>query len=144
MERADLVGTRPPGHFAPQKDRNVVALLDADLAAEKDEGRRTSRASAAKLDRLPEVEDAGAFEEEIAKLREEQAEPRQVDLLLVRLHLREVRVVGEVQREAGREAVLQVQAGFEQRLFRGIQRAFERPAGAAQGEGRDLESGPVA
>ena len=43
-----------------------------------------------------EREDALPFEEEVALLREEQAEARQVDLLLVLFDLREVGVVGDV------------------------------------------------
>ncbi len=43
-----------------------------------------------------EVEDAAPLEEEVALLGEEQAEAREVHLLLVDLHLREVGVDGEV------------------------------------------------
>ena len=60
-----------------------------------------------------ELEDARVLEEEVALLRKEQAEPRQVDLLLVGLDLREVGVDGEVPRQAARDAVLHVEAGLE-------------------------------
>ena len=50
------------------------------------------------------------FEEEVALLREEQVEARQVDLLLVDLDLREVGVDGEVGGDVLRDAVLHVAA----------------------------------
>ena len=55
-----------------------------------------------------EVEDAAPFEEEIALLREEQAEARQVHLLLVDFDLREVGVDREVGGEVRGDAVLRV------------------------------------
>ena len=48
---------------------------------------------------VAEVEDAGVLEEELALLREEQAELRQVDLLLVGFGLREVGIDGDVERQ---------------------------------------------
>ncbi len=49
------------------------------------------------------------LEEELALLGKEQAEPREIDLLLVVFDLREVRVVGEVGDQAAREPVLDVE-----------------------------------
>ncbi len=57
-----------------------------------------------------EVEQAPALEEELALLGKEQVEARQVHLLLVDFDLREVGVHGEVGREIGGDAVLQVAA----------------------------------
>ena len=57
-----------------------------------------------------ELEDAPSLEEELALLRKEQVESRQVHLLLVDLDLREVGVVGEVGGEALGDAVLHVDA----------------------------------
>jgi hypothetical protein len=48
----------------------------------------------------PELEDSRVLEEEIALLGQEQVEARQVDDLLVRLHLGEVGVHGRVEHEA--------------------------------------------
>ncbi len=45
---------------------------------------------------LPNAKMPCAFEEELALFRKRQAEPRQVDLRLVGLDLREIGVVGEV------------------------------------------------
>ena len=59
---------------------------------------------------LREVEDAGALGEELALLREEQAEARQVDDFLVGLHLREVGVIREVGDQIVGEADLEVAA----------------------------------
>ncbi len=57
--------------------------------------------------------DARVLEEEVAFLWEEQAETRQVDLLLVGFDLREIRVDGEVPRQARCHAVLHIHAGIE-------------------------------
>ncbi len=57
-----------------------------------------------------EVEDAAPFEEEVALLGEEEGEAREVHLLLVDLHLREVGVHGEVGGEVRRDRVLHVAA----------------------------------
>ena len=57
-----------------------------------------------------EGEHALVLQEELAFFREEQAEAREVHLLLVGLHLREVGVVGEVGREVRRDAVLRIDA----------------------------------
>ncbi len=48
---------------------------------------------------VAEVEDAGVLEEELALLGVEQAELREVDLLLVGFGLREVGLDGDVERE---------------------------------------------
>ena len=56
-------------------------------------------------------EDALALQEELALLREEQAEAREVDLLVVVFDLREVGAIGEVRGQAARDAVLHVHAG---------------------------------
>jgi hypothetical protein len=60
-----------------------------------------------------EGEDVLTLEEEIAPLREEQAETRQVDLRLVVFHLREIGVVGEVGDQRLRDAPLGVDAPLE-------------------------------
>jgi hypothetical protein len=56
-----------------------------------------------------EVEHPGVLEEELAFLWEEQAELREVHLLLVGLRLREIGPHREVQRERGSDAVLRVE-----------------------------------
>ena len=49
-----------------------------------------------------EVEHAGPLEEELSLLGEEQAEPREVDLLVVDFGLREIRVHREIERQVAR------------------------------------------
>ena len=58
-----------------------------------------------------ELVNAGVLEKEVALLREEQTEASQVDLLLVRLHLREVAVERHVGGQALREPVFNIEAG---------------------------------
>ena len=52
--------------------------------------------SSYRLPRYSEIKELGILEEESSPLREEKAEARQVDLLVVDFHLSEVRVVSEV------------------------------------------------
>ena len=76
-----------------------------------------------------EVEHAAAFEEELALLRQEQVEARQVDLLLVDLDLREVGVDGEVGGEIRGDAVLHVAADVAVLVVR--RRRIGQPIGAS-------------
>ena len=84
-----------PAHFAGEPraadDRDRLAGRgQADSPAEEqiglDRGRREGAAGA-------HLEQAGVLEEEVALLGKEEAEPRQVHLLLVDLDLREIGVV---------------------------------------------------
>ena len=59
---------------------------------------------------LPELENPGILQKEIALFRKEQAESCEVHLLLVGFHLREVGVDREVPRQATRDAVFHVEA----------------------------------
>ena len=59
-----------------------------------------------------EIEHAAALEKEVTLLGKEQAESREVDLLLVDLHLREVGVDGEVGGQVRRDAVLHIAANI--------------------------------
>ena len=83
---------------ANRQQRAVVA--DADAAAEEQ----------IDLTRAPDREQPAVLEEERPLLREQQVEARQVDLLFVDFDLREVGVVGEVERRARRDADLGVDA----------------------------------
>ena len=67
--------------------------------------------------RCREVEDALPLEEEVALLREEQAEARQVHLLLVDLDLRKVGVHRQVERHVAGDAVFRVDADVAIDLF---------------------------
>ena len=61
---------------------------------------------------IADREEAGVLQEERALLREEQIEAIEVDLLIVDLDLREIGVDGAVEREARRQAVLDVHSGI--------------------------------
>ena len=110
------------------EDRNRVAgVRQADVPAEEQahvlrrvlRGRRPPPPPPPGVAAAAELEDAGVLEEEVALLGKEQAEARQVDLLLVGLDLREVGVDREVQRQARRHAVLHVEPGVEIAVGRG-------------------------
>ena len=121
-QQSDVGGAHLAGDTGSGIHRQANATgPDADPAAEE------------QLDllRFPDTEQAGVLKEEGPLLGKEQAEPVQVDLLLVRLDLGEVRVVGEVQRQARGQRVLEVDPQF---LFVAPAAAVDRPA---EGVGRD-------
>ena len=100
-----LYAARASGQPPAAVDRDLAAPIEADAPAVEQR-----RRVAAEVAGAAEVEDALVLEEEVALLGEEQAEARQVDLLLVGLDLGEVGVVGEVGGQAPRDAVLHVEA----------------------------------
>src|SRR6185503_13104340 len=96
----------PPGHARASFDRHFAPALEADAAAVEQ-----GRSIAAIVIGAAEVEDTLVLEKEVSLLGEEQAEPGQVDLLLVGLDLGEIGVVGEVGGEAAGDTVLDVDPG---------------------------------
>ncbi len=101
VQEADLHAGQVARHARPGDDRHRLAVRpDADPAAEEQ----------LHLAGLPHGEEAGVLEEERPLLRKEQVEAVEVDLLLVHLHLGEVGVVGRIERQARRDAVLEVRA----------------------------------
>ena len=87
--------------------------------------------------RVAEAEQAGPFQEELALLGEEQAEAGEVDLDVVRLHLREVGIERGVQGEVGRDRVLHVEAQVVEGLG-GTTGRVQAPGGRAPGDGERL------
>ena len=81
---------------------------------------------------VAEVEDAGVLEEELALFGKEQAELREVDLLLVGFGLREVRVDRGVEGQRRRDAGLHIDTGGQ--IF--VEAAFANAAHRAAGEKR--------
>ena len=63
-----------------------------------------------------EVEHARSFLKKLALLGEKQGKSRQIDLLIVGLHLRKVRVHRQVERKIRRRIVLQIDPGFVRRV----------------------------
>ena len=143
VELPDLsrqAGAADDGHDAAllQSDPPAVEeLRNVDVAEEParpPRGRDDPREGAA-----GEAEDAPSFEKELPLLRKEQGEAGQVDLPLVHLHLREVRVVGEVGSQVLGDAVLHIDAAVDAQLVdlhRGCGHVRGQPA---DGIGLDLE-----
>ena len=100
----------PAAQAAADVDRNDAAAIEPDAAAVKQRRRDAVPSAPAESHAAAELEDAAAFQEEIALLRKAQRKARQVDLLLVDFDLREVGVVGEVGGQVRRDAVLQIAA----------------------------------
>src|SRR5262249_45734707 len=69
-----------------------------------------------------ETEVADVLEKEVTLFRKEETEARQVDLLLIHFHLREVRPIGGIECDGRREAVLQIDAAVVAvRLSQGLE-----------------------
>ena len=105
-----MPGTRPSAGRAsrqpPPPRTGLLRLVGRDpIRRERTGGRAASRRS-----RAAKLEDPRVLQEEVPLLGEEEIEPREVDLLVVRLHLREVRVDGGVQDHARLHLPFRVQA----------------------------------
>ena len=114
VEQADTEPAEASGQASASRNGRRHAVLQADAPAEEEQrGLVRGAASAFTTAACPDarkLEEPLAFEEEVATLGEELAEAGEVHLLLVFLHLGEVGVVGEVERQASRDAVLGVDA----------------------------------
>ena len=89
------------GHTAAADDWDLRALVtDPDPPGEED----------LDLPGTSDGEETGVLQEERPLLRKEQVEPVEVDLLVIDLDLCEVRVVGQIKRQARGNAVLEVGA----------------------------------
>ena len=107
--RPDLPATRTPpmiGIGVPVSDRPMRRLKNRSVCTGVD-GERAAGAHG---------EQVRVLEEEVALLGIEQAEARQVDLLLVDFDLREVGVDRDVEVEAGGDAVARVEADVADRV----------------------------
>ena len=122
-----LYGAGAPGQPPAAVERHLRDLVQPDAAAVEHDRRVAAAAAdeaavevaAGAVDRhAAERERALVLEEELALLRKEQTEPRQVDLLLVGFDLREVGVDGQVGGEALRDGVFHVEAGVGLRIVR--------------------------
>jgi hypothetical protein len=117
VEDADVLARKLAGRFRAEQDFLLVAAIaEADAAAEErvdDQIRAEVRVVLAVVPagaraRAREVEEGRAVEEEIAFLRIEQREARQVHLALVDLRLREVGIDRQVRAERRRRVVEEV------------------------------------
>ena len=104
VQRADAVRPDAPGETAAAVDRHGPPGVEADAPA-VEQHRRVAAAARHAAER----EGVAVLEEELALLGKEQAEPRQVDLLLVGLDLREIGVEREVGDQVLRDGVLHVE-----------------------------------
>ena len=143
--------THLAGQASAAQNRHGASLVEADPPAEEDGGGVSASKEARRADtpprgpaaagagRPPEVEDPLTLQKELALLREEQAEPRQVDLLLVHLDLREIGVPGEVRRQILGESVLHVATRLAGAVVR--DRGHGGPVGRERADhvGLDLE-----
>src|SRR4029079_18248909 len=96
LERADVERRHAPREATTTTNRHGIAeCVDADASREEQvDGLRRAGG-----------EQAGILEKEGTLLRKEEREAREVRALLVYFYLRKVGVVGEVERQAGRDAV---------------------------------------
>ncbi len=103
-ERADAAGEP-----AASVDRHLEPLVQPYLPAVEQDRRVADARELARPGLAAEGEDALVLEEELALLGEVEAEPGEVDLLLVGLDLREVGVHGQIRHQVLGDAVLDVE-----------------------------------
>ena len=109
FKHAEAVAADPAGQAAAGVDRHRAAVVRGRSAGCRRGSACRSPPAICPGRRPAEGERALVLEKELALLGKEQAEAREVDLLLVGLDLREVGVVGEVGRQVLRDAVLHVE-----------------------------------
>ena len=130
VQEADVGPLRLAGEARARLNRDEGArAVDADPAAEEQ----------VDLARTADRKQPAILEEERALLREQQVESRQVDLLLVHLHLGEVGVVGEVERHARGDADLAVDAEIAGAVVPGLVLVREVAVGRPDNVGDELE-----
>ncbi len=110
VDQADSLATGATGEPCAADDRYGLRLGEACALQADATGKEQQQVGRAKELLGAEVEDAGVFQEEVALLGEEEGEARQVDLFVVGLHLGEVRVERQVEREPGGQAELRIGA----------------------------------
>ena len=140
VEHAETESAGAAGEPAADIERNLVIPVQSDPAAVEQDRRGVAAADepAAKIAadavnrHAAEGERALVLQEEVAFLREEQIEPREVDLLFVGLHLGEVGVDRQVGDQALRDRVLHVEAGLGLRMVRDLRR--HKPIGRQVGD----------
>ncbi len=127
VEHADVVAALLARDPQPRFDRHHLAVRPEADPSGKEEQRLLGHS---------DLEQARVLEKERPLLGEEEIEPVEVDLQLVGLDLGEVGVVGGVQGEAGRQAVLEVDPELALGSRRGSLDAL--PAAVGESVGRDL------
>src|SRR5205807_2724267 len=135
--RPSLVQADPPAEKQDRRVHVVLAAAPAPAAA----GTSTAAAPGSERAHTAEREDALAFQEKIAPLGKLQVEAREVHLLRVVFHLREVRVVGQIQRKAFGDPELSVAAELLVPLIRKRRRGFEIGAEPANAVRLELDGG---
>src|SRR5262249_34022939 len=107
VEDTHVEARLPARDLETGEDRDLLAVQEPDRAAE--EGNQLGILAP----QAGNVVHPGALEEERPLLREEELEAREVDLARVHLRLREIGVDGQGRRQAGRDALEDVEAGLE-------------------------------
>src|SRR3989304_3592359 len=125
VEGADTVGAGTAGQPTPDLNRVDAVVGETDAAAEEHDGSeigdlhsRSGGTSAPQLLHAAELKNRLPLQEKVAFLGEEEAESRQVDLLVVLLDLREVGVVGEMGDESAGYGVFGVETDVSVRVVR--------------------------
>ena len=127
LQRAHRDGADPTGDPAATHDRDRLPQgVDADAPSEEE------------IDRLWRArrEDAGVFQEEGAFLRKEQRKAGEIRALLIDFDLREVRVVGQIESQAGRHTVFDLSADIAPALGLRVDREVAFDAGQRVWRGR--------
>ena len=123
VEKAKAVPSDAARCASTGNDRYRLPVIEADAPAVKQDRHIAPCRREAAGRNAAKGKQSLVLEKELALLREEHAEPRQVDLLLVGLDLRKVGVVGEVRGEILRQPVLRVEPDVPGEIVRDGRRA---------------------
>ena len=137
VEGADRGAAALAGEPPAAQQRDLAPGVEADAPAEEEIGRVAAAGGEPGAGPAGERERAGAFEEEVALLGEEQVEAGEVDLLFVDLDLGEVGVDGQVGGEVLGQPVLEVAA--DPPLEVPLRRRHDGPVGGEPAEGVRLQ-----
>ena len=148
VQGADAERTQPAGQPSARLHRHLgrdgAVLFEADAAAVEQDGHVDAGVPVQVVRRSAEREDALVLQKELAFLGIEQAEAREVDLLLVDLHLGEVGVDGGVRNQVLRQRVLHVEPGLGVQLVRERRHRGTIRRHVRDGVRLDLEHAPPA
>ena len=111
VQQTYSLASYPTCQTEPTEYWNLPVLRDANLPREEKQERGGLQCAPD-----TEFEDSGVLQEELAFFRKEQRKSRQVDLLIVDFHLREVGVHGHIQDQSRSYFVLGIDPNLQARI----------------------------
>lgn len=133
IEQADIVGAGLASHFQIARQRHQLVIFgETDAAAEKQHIGGQDRRKGA----LAKTKNRSPFQKEIALFREEQFKAGEIDLLLIRFHLGEIGLEGDISGQIRPKVIFGIETEIEPALIRIL---FSKIPLRAQGIGAKAE-----